>query len=134
MRLSKLKAFPLVVLLAFTVPLTACMDGVEEVKMTFINNSDSLICLHGSQAAADSGQFCNELKPHAVTVWRTGCGRGDPTVIRRYDVTVVLAKGVGGSVIYERSAACGDWQDSHATFIINPRGDNYVVEDSLPER
>ena len=118
-------------LLGCAVVFSACQFGVfseNSVKMTFANESDSLLCVNLSSAAAASGEYCNEVTPSGTSVWRPGCDDAG-----RQLITVVLTLGPGGDEIYNRTARCNDWKDSGAEFTIQPRGQELVVTDTLPD-
>jgi hypothetical protein len=102
-----------------------------ETTLTFVNNTDSLICYFPNSAEAAAGEFCGEVKPRKQTVSRAICASG-----RKIDTaatTVVLTVGVQGREIYNRTATCKQWSDSHAKFIIDQREGEFVVTDSLPQ-
>ena len=105
----------------------ACLTE-NEVKMTFVNSSDSLLCFNQSSEYAATGDFCNEIKPRATSVWRPG---GSPSGER--PVIVVLNAGPRGREIYNRTATCNEWKESGAKFTIEQRGDEFIVTDSLPD-
>ncbi|MEX0800348.1 MAG: hypothetical protein WD379_03945 [Dehalococcoidia bacterium] len=118
-------------LLGCAVVFSACQFGVfseNRVKMTFVNESDELLCFNLSSAAAARGGYCDEVKPNGTSVWRPGCdGAG------RQPITVVLTLGPGGPELYNRTATCNDWKESGAEFTIEPRGQELVVTDTLPD-
>jgi hypothetical protein len=110
--------------------------------MTFVNTSDAVLCFHPSSAAAPGvstarpedltalGKTCDGIKPGEISKRDTGCGYGGSA--RNHSVTVRLTVRSTGHAIYEKTAACFEWQDAHATFIIKQRGDQFLVIDSLP--
>jgi hypothetical protein len=116
-------------LLGSVIVFSACwlIDG-QTVKMTFVNETDSLLCFNLSSAAAARGEFCDEIKSHGTSVWRPECGQAG-----KQPLTVVLSLGPGGREIYNRTATCNEWEASGARFTIERRGDELVVTDSLPD-
>ena len=116
-------ALPLATVIVFS----ACSDTTI-VKLTFVNNSDSLLCLYGSSSEAATIPCLDEVKPRATTVWRSECDFPKETLMR-----VVLTVGQGGREIYNRTAICNEWKESGAKFTIEQRGDELVVTDSLPD-
>ena len=114
-------------LLGCVIILAACLTE-NEVKMTFVNESDALLCFNLSSEYGASGDFCDEIKPRATSVCRPGCS---PSGER--PVTVVLSVGQGGREIYNRTATCNEWKESGAKFTIEQRGDEFIVTDSLPD-
>ncbi len=114
-------------LLGSIIVLAACWYNDNDVKLTFVNSSDSLLCFRLSSAGAARVDFCDEVKPRGRSAWIPGCSpSGDQPI------TVVLTVGPGGREIYNRTATCNEWEDALATFIIKQRGDELVVSDSLP--
>ena len=114
-------------LLGSIIVFAACWLSENDVKLTFINSSDSLLCFNLSSSAAATGDFCGEVKPRGTTAWIPGCSpSGDQPI------TVVLTVGPGGREVYNRTATCNEWEDALATFIIKQSGDELVVSDSLP--
>ena len=101
----------------------------ERVDLTFVNATESLLCYYPSSTDAAGSDTCPEVKPSARTVWRPSCGHQDTDKV---PLTVVLTIAPNGRVIYDRTAACGEWRRAYATFIIEQRGDQFVVTDSLP--
>ncbi|MEX1252890.1 MAG: hypothetical protein WEE64_00980 [Dehalococcoidia bacterium] len=39
----------------------------------------------------------------------------------------------GGREVYRRTASCGEWNDSGKRLIIEQKGDEFIVTDSLPD-
>ena len=115
-------------LLGSVIVFAACWLSDNDVKLTFVNSSDSLLCFDLSSAGAAEVDFCDEVKPRGTSAWIPGCSRsGDQPI------TVVLTVGQGGREIYNRTATCNEWKDALATFIIKQSGDELVVSDSLPD-
>src|SRR3990172_6101301 len=96
----------------------ACLIDGHTGKMTFINESDSLLCFDLSSAGAARGDICDEVKPHGTTVWRPECGQAG-----KQPLTIVLTVGQGGPEVYNRTATCDEWEASGAKFNIEQRGD-----------
>ena len=98
-------------------------------EVTFINTTDALVCFEGApgQFGEFGGKCLDQIDAGATTSWDLDCeSETDNRAVR-------LTIGPGGTEIYSRTAACGDWRDSDATFIIKQVGDELVVTDSLPE-
>ena len=118
----------LVALLLGSIIVFAACVREDTVKMTFVNESDALLCFNLSSAAAARSDTCGEVKPSGTTVWRPECGQAG-----EQPLTVVLSVGPGEREIYNRTATCNEWEDALATFIIRQSGDELVVSDSLPD-
>ena len=115
-------------LLGCVIVFSACWVNENEVKLTFVNESDVGLCFNLSSSSAATGDFCGEVKARGKSVWRPGCSpSGDQPI------TVVLSVGPGGREIYNRTATCNEWEESGAKFTIEQRGDELVVTDSLPD-
>jgi hypothetical protein len=114
-------------LLSSIIVLAACLYNDNDVKLTFVNSSDSLLCFNLSSSAAATGDFCGEVKPRGTTAWIPGCSPSGDQLI-----TVVLTVGPGGREVYNRTATCNEWEDALATFVIKQSGDEFFVADSLP--
>jgi len=93
--------------------------------LTFVNETDSLLCFNVDAA---SGEFCDEVKPQAKSVWRPECGQAG-----KQPLTIVLTLGQGGPEVYNGTATCDEWEDSGGKFMIEQRGGEIVVTDSLPD-
>jgi len=120
----------LIVLITILVAATGCFLDRAEVRFTFDNRTDSLICYYLGPGAAAAGQCDQEIKPLAKTAWRPGCGYGAHP--EKLPLAVILTVAEGGRRIYDRTAECRVWQDSDRTFTIEQRGDEFLVTDSLP--
>jgi len=92
--------------------------------LTFFNNTDSLMCFYEYQSDPD---VCLEVRPHGKTMFRGECSGRQPQ-----PMTVVLTVADGRQELYKRTALCEEWKKSD-TFIIEQRGDELVITDSLPE-
>ncbi len=114
-------------LLGWVIVSAACLNE-RDIKMTFVNSSDSLLCFDVSSADAAAGGPCAEVKPRGTSVWRPGCSQSGEEPL-----TVVLSVPPGGREIYNRTATCNEWENALATFIIKQGGDELVVTDSLPD-
>ena len=110
---------------------TACLLNPEEVDFTFDNRSDSSLCFFRYEEDAAAGGCPQEVKPLAQTSWRPGCGKGRDA--DELPLNVILTVAEGAQRVYDRTEKCRFWQDSNRTFIIEQRGDEFVVTDSLPE-
>ena len=125
-----------VVLLASAVVLAGC-DSFRhsEVKATFLNATDTLLCDSYGRPVGPQGPCAGRageaIKPHERRTRLPGCGYGADD--EDFDLTVVLVVASDGRVIYNRTANCKEWDDAHATFIIKQRGDDFVVTDSLSD-
>ncbi len=115
-------------LLGSTIIFAACLIE-KDVKLTFLNSSDSLLCFNLSSVDAATGDTCSEIKPRGTSVWRPGCSPAGSEPL-----TVVLTVGPGGREVYNRTATCNEWEDAMATYIIEQRGGELVVTDSLPSK
>ena len=115
-------------LLGCVIVFAACWLSENRVKMTFVNDSDALLCFNLSSAEAARGDSCGEVKSRRTSVWRPGCSPSGSEPL-----TVVLSLGQGGREIYNRTATCNEWEASGAKFTIEQRGDEFVVTESLPD-
>src|SRR3990172_11023868 len=100
---------PILVGLVFgcVIVFAACWLSENRVKMTFVNDSDALLCFNLSSPAAARGDTCGEVKPRGTSVWRPECGQAG-----QQPLTVVLSLGPGGREIYNRTATCNEWEAS----------------------
>lgn len=103
----------------------------ESVKLTFDNRTDSLICNHLSEESAVFGSCNQKIEPMATTASQPGCGYGAGA--EKLSLTVILRVEEEGRQIYERTEECQTWQASDGTFVIEQRGDEFVVTDPLTE-
>jgi hypothetical protein len=109
---------------------TACWLKHESVQFTFDNRTDSLLCYHLSEESASFGGCDQKIQPMATTASEPGCGYGAGA--EKLSLTVILRVGDQGRRIYDRTEECRVWQASGRTFVIEQRGDEFVVTDSLP--
>lgn len=103
----------------------ACNLNREEVDFTFDNRTDALLCFERSEKDAASGGCPQEIKPRAKTSWLPGCGYGGEA--EKLPLTVIVIVEEGGHRIYDRTLECRVWQDSDRTFVIEQRGQEFVV-------
>ncbi len=124
-----MRSILIALLLGSVIVFAACwlIDG-NTVKMTFVNDSDALLCFNLSSSAAATGDLCGEVKARDTSVWRPGCSPSG-----EHPITVVLSVGPGGREIYNRTATCNEWEESGAKFTIEQRGDELVITDSLQD-
>jgi hypothetical protein len=109
---------------------SGCGPNHEEVRLTFDNHTDSPLCFY--RYPEDIAGGCRqEVEPLTNTAWRPGCGYGEEA--DRAPLTVLLTVREGGRQIYNRTAECRVWQNSDRKFVIERRGDEFVVTDSLPD-
>jgi hypothetical protein len=109
---------------------TACWFKNVDVQFTFDNRTGSLLCFYPSPADASPGRCSSEIDTMAETIRTVGCGDGPG--VEKNPITVVLTVKQGGRQIYNRTAECRVWQDSDRTFVIEQRGGEFFVADSLP--
>ena len=115
-------------LLGCVIVFAACWLSENRVKLSFVNDSDELLCFNLSSADAAGGDYCDEVRPRRTSVWRPECSPSG-----NQPLTVVLSLGPGGREVYNRTATCNEWEASGAKFTIEQRGDEFVVTDSLPD-
>jgi hypothetical protein len=109
----------------------ACWMNREEVQFTIENRTDSVLCAYPSPEDASGAPCLMELKPQATTGWWPGCGYGEHA--DELPMTVVLTVKEGGRQIYHRTEECRVWQRSSRKFVIEQRGEDFVVTDPLAE-
>lgn len=116
-----------------TFPLGACGGEFKrsEVNLQFVNNTDSLLCYFPNSEEAAAERFCEEVSPQKKRSWAPECGPGEDANLTA--TAVVLTVGLGGEVIYNRTATCKQWNDSGAKITIDRRDGKFVVTDSLPD-
>jgi len=100
-----------------------------EVEFTFDNRTDALLCFDSSAKDASEAECSAEVRPLKKTTWVPGCGYG--TEADKIPLTVVLTVKEGGRQIYQRTEECRIWQKSSRKFIIEQRGEDFVVTDPL---
>jgi len=106
-------------------------DDHEEVDFTFDNRTDALVCFERSEKGVAEGGCPQKIKPMAETSGRIGCGYGSGA--DEISLTIILIAAEGERRIYNRTEECRVWQKSTRTIVINRRGDNFVVTDSLSD-
>ena len=117
-------------LIAILAVSTACWLKHESLQFNYDNRTGSLLCSYGSPADAASGRCLADIDPLAEKTWGRGCGDGPGAEKAR--ITVIITVKEGGRQIYNRTAECRVWQDSDRTFVIEQRGGEFLVADSLP--
>src|SRR3990170_2205527 len=116
----------LVMLLVGTVAVSAaCWLKHEEVDFSFENDSGAPLCVYGSQEEASAGRCLAEVKPTDARKLTFGCGYGPG--VEDTPITVVLTVKEGERQIYQRTEECQVWQGSERTFVVEQRGDEFVV-------
>jgi len=68
-----------------------------------------------------------------MTKWGFECGDIDRGAAQRAPITVILTVQASGRQIYSRTALCREWQDTDGTFVIEKKGDEFMVVDSLSD-
>ena len=115
-------------LIGIAVFLAACYP-YEDVEGTVENRTDSALCFYLHPEDAAEGRCSGELKPHTTDDWFQECRDGPGA--DKIPITVILAVKEGGRLIYQRTEECRVWQASGGKFVIQQRGDNFVVTDPL---
>jgi hypothetical protein len=122
----------LMLIIGTAVVSAACFLYSADVQFGFDNRTDSTLCLFPSPEDAATGRCLNGLKPEDYDRKRTvGCGDGPHADSAL--VSVVITVDPRGHEIYSRTEECRLWNDSDRRFIIEQRGDDFVVTDPLPE-
>jgi hypothetical protein len=103
----------------------------ESVQFRVDNRTESVVCLYPSVPDAAGGRCLMEVKPGTDAGWGLGCAYGKNA--DEAPVTVAITVKEGGRPIYDRTAECLVWQRSERRFIIEQRGDEFVVTDPLPK-
>ena len=119
----------IVLLVGITAFSVACFYQ-ENIEGTFENRTDSVLCAYYDYADnAYTGGCPRELKPHTSADWFFECG--DSRGAEKFSITVVLTVKQGGRQIYQRTEECRVWQASGGKFVIEQRGEDFVVTDYL---
>ena len=122
----------LVMLLVGTVAVSAaCWLKIEEVDFSFENLTDAPLCVYTSHEDAAASRCVSEVKPADDRKLTVGCGDGPG--VEDAPITVVLTVKEGARQIYQRTEECQVWQGSERTFVIEQRGDEFVVTDPLTD-
>jgi hypothetical protein len=108
----------------------ACFTG-EHVQFSFDNQTDSVLCLYPYPEDAAAGRCLNEVKPHTTVEGSTGCG--EYSGAERNLIPVIVTVKEEGRQIYQRIEECRTWQASDGKFVIQQRGDDFVVTDPLAD-
>jgi hypothetical protein len=109
----------------------ACGQEHAEVTFDFNNRTDSTLCVYSSPEGASAAACRGELRPMERVSDKVGCAYGPNA--DRAPLTVIITAGRQGSEIYNRTAECRVWQKSERTFVIEQRGDEFVVTDPLDD-
>jgi hypothetical protein len=123
---------PLIVLLvALVALLAACWMNHEEVKLTFDNRTEWLLCFELSQEDASDGRCLQEVEPLKETAWTPGCGYGEDA--DEAPLTVVLTVKEDGRQLYQGTRECRAWQATNRRFVIEERDGDLVVISPLAD-
>ena len=116
--------------LVAVVPLTVIVVGCgpADVGFTFDNRTDAALCEYTSPRSAAGARCLAEVEPRAETDWGQDCDNDS-----NRPITVVITVKQGGYQIYNRTASCGEWDDSDRRFVIEREGGEFIVTDSLPD-
>ncbi len=117
--------------LATAVALTLVAAGCgfpPDVGFTFDNRTDAALCYSLSLEEAGAARCLQELEPRAETDSGADCDG-----LEDRPITVIITVKQGGSIIYDRTASCGEWHDSGGRFVIEQEADEFIVTDSLPD-
>ena len=110
---------------------SAACKWEDNVGGTVENRTDSAVCFYLYPEDAAEGRCSGELKPHTTDDWFQECRDGPGA--DKIPITVILAVKEGGRLIYQRTEECRVWQASGGKFVIQQRGDNFVVTDPLAD-
>jgi hypothetical protein len=130
-RLTRWHAALIALLVGIVAVSAACYMNHEEVKFTFDNRTESFLCYSLSLEEASAARCLQELRPLAQTVWTPGCGYGEHA--DELPMTVILTVKEGGRLVYQRTGECRVWQASDRKFVIEQRGEDFVVTDPLTD-
>jgi hypothetical protein len=104
-----------------------------EVKFTLDNRADAAVCYYASPEDA-SGAACGRyVEPRSEAAWDPDCGEGYKSDVDSSPISVIITVKETGRQIYERTATCGEWNDTDRRFVIEQEGDEFIVTDSLPD-
>jgi len=109
-------------LFACAAVLTGCDPGIG---ITFVNKTSSTLCWYEYERDVGNPDACAEIQPNDKITYSTICESD-------WDQSVFLTVGVTGEQIYNRTATCGEWEDSGAKVTIDRIDGKFVVTDSLP--
>lgn len=110
---------------------TGCSSNHETVQFEIDNQTDSLVCLYPSRPDAAGGRCLKEAEPGRKKAWGLGCAYGKEA--DKAPLTIVMTVKERGRRIYDRTEECRVWQNSERTFVIEQRGEEFVVVDPLPD-
>jgi hypothetical protein len=102
-----------------------------EAVFNFENRTDSALCIYPSSGDASSARCLLELGPRSEITSGRDCGGGTSGQVDARTVTVIITVKQDGREIYHRTATCGEWNDTDRRFVIEQRGDDFIVTDSL---
>jgi hypothetical protein len=128
-RRARYRSAVLIALLVGIAVFSAACYPYEDVGGTVENRTDSAVCFYHHPEDAAEGACSGELKPHTTDDWFTECGDGPGA--DKIPITVILAVKEGDRVIYQRTEECGAWQKSDGKFVIEQRGDDFIVTDYI---
>jgi hypothetical protein len=103
----------------------------EEVRLTFYNHTESVLCYYPSREDALAGGCSAKVRPLRETDWLPGCGYGPHA--DELPMTVALTTEDEGRLLYQRTEECRVWQRSNRKFIIEQRGGDFVVTDPVAD-
>jgi hypothetical protein len=130
-RRMRYRSAVLIALLVGIAVFSAACEWEENFDATFDNRTDFILCLYPSPADAAAGRCLDEVKPHATVDGFIECGDGPGTEKNRIPVIVTVKE--GGRQIYQRIEECRTWQASDGKFVIQQRGDDFLVTDPLTD-
>ena len=110
--------------LALVLVLLAC--GPASVSFTFDNRTGSALCEYRSRREANSAMCLAEIRPRVEAKWGRDCDGQDGRPI-----SMVIVVKESRKEIYNRTASCGEWDDTDRKFVIEQSGGQFVVTDSL---
>jgi hypothetical protein len=102
--------------------------GSASVLFTFDNQTGARLCEYANREGVAAARCLAEIRPRAETKWGRDCDNLSNRPIR-----IIITVKDGGRVIYDRTASCGEWNDTERRFVIEQDGNEFMVTDSFSD-
>jgi len=94
----------------------------QDVRFTFDNRTDDLLCYYPAPESLVEGRCLQELSPQDETAWAPDCdGDGNRPI------TVIIALRGSSHDIFRSTESCAEWHDTNRKFTIEETGAGFVV-------